>query len=82
MVLKRASIRAGQLLRFCVTFIRPGLEYAAPVCHPGFKQHLSDQAESVQRLSLRSIYRNLSYRQALEATGLPELLDRRLRQCL
>ena len=57
--MKRAGVHADLLLRFYVTFIRPMVEYATPVWHPGLTQHLSDQLESAAPVSalhpLRSI---------------------------
>ena len=81
-VLKRSGVSLPHLLRFYTTFIRPTLEYAAPVWHPGLTQQLSEQLEGVQRRALHSILPDKSYRQALESTGLPKLCDRRKDLCL
>ena len=61
-VLRRSGVTPSHLISFYITFIRPTLEYAAPVWHPGLPQHLSNQLETAQRLCLRSIYPDLSYR--------------------
>ena len=81
-VLRRAGVMPAHLVRFYIRFIRPILEYAAPVWHPGLTQRQSHQLETVQRLALRSIYRALPYRLALLTTGLPRLADRRRRRQL
>ena len=80
-VLRRAGLSPAHLLRFYITFVRPILEYAAPVWHPGLTQCQSQQLETVQRLALRSIYPDLSYSLALQTTGLPRLADRRTLLC-
>ena len=80
-VLRRASAMPAHLVRFYVTFIRPILEYATPVWHPGLMQRQSHQLDTVQRLALRSIYPALPYRLALLTTGLPRLADRRRQLC-
>ena len=80
-VLRRAGVMPAHLVHFYITFIRPILEYAAPVWHPGLTQRQSHQLETVQRLALRSIYPALPYRLALLTTGLPRLADRRRQLC-
>ena len=80
-VLRRAGVMPVHLVHFYITFIRPILEYAAPVWHPGLTQRQSHQLETVQRLALRSIYPALPYRLALLTTGLPRLADRRRQLC-
>jgi hypothetical protein len=81
-VLKRAGVGVEHLLKFYTTYVRPTLDYAAPVWHPGISAQLSDRLESVQRSSLRTIFPDLSYNRALAATGLPTLHDRRDALCL
>ena len=80
-VLRRAGVMPAHLVRFNITFIRPILEYAAPVWHPGLTQRQSHQLETVQRLALRTIYPALRYRLALLTTGLPRLADRPRQLC-
>ena len=80
-VLRRAGVMPAHLVRFNIRFIRPILEYAAPVWHPGLTQRQSHQLETAQCLALHSIYPALSYRLALLTTGLPRLADRRRQLC-
>ena len=81
-VLQRAGVKPEHLTKFFTTFIRPALEYAAPVWHSSLTQRLSDNLEAVQRSSLRVVFPDLSYRKALIATDLPTLASRRQELCL
>ena len=72
-VQRRAGTSLEQLVKFYTTFIRPGLEYAAPVWHPGLSQQLSDIIERVRSSSLHIVYPDLSCGRALEETRLPTL---------
>ena len=81
LVLKRAGISAPDLIKFYTTFVRPTLEYAAPVWHASISYALSDKLEGVQRSSLKTIYPDLSYRLACQRTGLATLRDRRVSLC-
>ena len=80
-VLRRAGVTSEHLIKFYTTFIRPTLEYAAPVWHSSLPLKLSDSLEAVQRTSLRVIFPDMSYSQALETTGLPMLSTRREQLC-
>ena len=71
-----------QLVKFYITFICPGPEYAIPVWHPGITQTLSSNIERVQRSSLRIIHPELSYERALAESDLPTLHARREHLCL
>ena len=79
--LKRAGTTREQLVKFYITFIRPGLEYATPVWHPGITKTLSNNIERVQRTSTR-IHPELSYERALAETDLPTLHARLEHLCL
>ena len=48
-ILKRSGVQLGDLVRCYCTFVRPLLEYAAPVWHPGLTIQQSDVLEQVQR---------------------------------
>ena len=43
-------------LRIFLSFVRPTLECAYPVCHPGISNELSDRREAVQKRCLRIIF--------------------------
>ena len=48
-LLKRAGVQLRDLVRCYCTYIRPLLEYAAPVWHPGLTRHQADLLEQVYR---------------------------------
>ena len=73
LVLKRAGISAPDLVKFYTTYVRPTLEYAAPMGHASISDALSDKPEGVQRSSLMTIYPDLSYRLASQCTRLGTL---------
>jgi len=80
-VLRRAGVTTQHLITFYVTYIRPTLEYAAPVWHPGLSKDLAAQLERVQHLGLQAIFPLLSYQAALASSGLSRLDDRREKIC-
>ena len=81
MVLKRAGVSVPHLTGFYTTFVRPTVECAAPVWHPDITDKLSDKLEAVQRLSLRTIFPDLTYTAARQRAGLPTLSERRVSLC-
>lgn len=81
LVLKRAGVGQEDLVKAYCTFIRPTLEYAVQVWHPGLSEDQSDLIERVQRQVLRTILPDCSYHTALRTTGLDTLRDRRIDLC-
>ena len=81
-MLKRAGVQLRDLVRCYCTYIRPLLEYAAPVWHPGLTRHQADLLEQVQRQCLRTLLPDTCYAHALRTTGLPTLQERRSTLCL
>ena len=77
-----AGTTTRHLLKFYITFSRPGLEYDAPMWHPGITQTLSDNIERVQRASRHIVFPELSYEQALNKTDLLALHARWRQLCL
>ena len=75
--LKRANVPTKELLTFYVTCIRPVTEYACPVYHNGLPKYLSDDLERLQKRALRIIYPFTTYPEALAASNLTTLYDRR-----
>ncbi len=75
--LKRANVPIKELLLFYVTCLRPITEYACQVFHNGLPLYLVDDLERLQKRALRTIYPSLTYREALTASKLPTLYDRR-----
>ena len=66
------------LLKLYLSFIRPHLEYAAPVLDPYCSSHV-DALERVQKFALRMCFKNwnLEYQQLLVASKLQSLAVRR-----
>ena len=79
--LKRAGATLSDLVKAYCTFVRPVLEYAAPVWHSSLSSHQSEQLERVQRQTLRIFLPEQSYRLSLQSTGLESLYDRRVHLC-
>ena len=61
---------------------RSVLEYALQVFHASLPGYLSDQVESIQKRSLRMVYPELSYREALADANFMSLLERREHLCM
>ena len=70
-ILKRSGVQFDDLVRCYCTFVRPLLEYAAPVWHPGLTIQQSDVLEQVQRQVLRVLLPDSSYSEAKPISGLP-----------
>jgi hypothetical protein len=79
--LRRSGMSESDLLLYYRTIIRPVLEYACPVWHPGLTKAQSDLIEALQRRALRMIFPALSYSEALTTTGLATLAGRREEIC-
>ncbi|KAI8493073.1 hypothetical protein Bbelb_290770 [Branchiostoma belcheri] len=77
--LKHFHLTTDDLLTVYTSYIRPILEYAAPVCHSGLPNKLNDRIEEVQRRALRVILgaEYTSYAAACSHLGLPTLSSRR-----
>ena len=81
-ILKRSGVQLGDLVRCYCTFVRPLLEYAAPVWHPGLTIQKSDVLEQVQRQVLRVLLPDSSYSEVRHISGLPTLSERRTKLCV
>ena len=79
--LKRSGMKEPDLLIYYKAIVRPVMEYACPVWHPGLTNAQSDTIEATQKRALRIILPSLSYREALNASGLETLHQRRDDQC-
>ena len=75
--LKRAGVSVKDLILIYFTTIRPVLEYACPVWHPGLNAKLSSQLENIQKRIFKIILPTHTYTKALEHSGAPTLKDRR-----
>ncbi|KAI8494998.1 hypothetical protein Bbelb_269840 [Branchiostoma belcheri] len=82
--LKHFNLPTGDLVTIYTSFVRPVLEYCAPVWHPGLTCAQSDKLEAVQRRAVRTILgrRFTSYEQGRTDLNLPLLSDRRQKLCL
>ena len=77
--LKYFRVPADDLVTVYTCYIRPILEYASPVWHPGLTTKLSSRIEGVQRRALRVILgvHYTSYANACARLNLPTLGSRR-----
>ena len=77
--LKNSAIPPDDLTSIFTIYIRPTLEYAAPVWHSGLTGVQSKAIERVQRRAVRIILGRdfTSYRDACSRLGLPSLSSRR-----
>ena len=76
-LLKRSRADVKTLTTVYITVIRPTLEYGYEVRHFNIPDFLSVDIERVQKRALRIIMPSLSYRDALNSTGITTLKDRR-----
>ena len=74
---RSCGMQESDLLVYFKAIVRPVLEYACPVWHPGLTKAQSDLIEGQQRRALRIIHPTLSYREALAISGLQTLAARR-----
>ena len=77
--LKHFHIGIEDLVIVYTTYVRPIIEYAAPVWHPGLTTSLSNKLERIQRRAVRTILgaNYTSYAEACSQLGLPSLHQRR-----
>ena len=77
-IMKKYRPPRKQLVQIYTTYIRPLLEYCAPVFHAGLTASQANQLERVQKRALKLIGGfDGSYRQLLEDLQLESLVDRR-----
>ena len=68
------------VMMYCVK-IRPVLEYACQVWHPGLKDYLTHDIERIQKRALWVIFPQKSYEDALKQSNLITLSARREKLC-
>ena len=78
--LKGADIDCISLIQFCAC-IRSVLEYACQSFHSSLPAYLSDQLERIQKRSLRVIFPDLGYSEALTKSSMSTFQDRRELLC-
>ena len=76
---KKFSFSIRSLVTLFLWFMRTGLEYAAPVWHPGLTQQQHQRLERIQKRCCRIILgaEYVSYADALQRLNLSTLFDRR-----
>ncbi|XP_078614432.1 uncharacterized protein LOC144883712 [Branchiostoma floridae x Branchiostoma japonicum] len=81
--LKHFNLPTQDLVTIFTSFVRPVLEYCAPVWHPGLTCAQSDRLEAVQRRAVRTILGRhfTNYEQARKNLNIPLLSDRRRDLC-
>jgi hypothetical protein len=80
-MLRRARVSAKDIFQIFCSKIRPVLEYASPVWHPGLTQEQSDDIENIQVRACKIAFPMLAYEAALNECDEPTLKDRRFTQC-
>ena len=82
-VMRRFNPPQEHLLKVYLTYIRPLLEYCAPVIHAGLTAKQAQQIERVQKRALHIIAGyDLTYQDLLQQFGIDNLADRRQQMCL
>ena len=83
-LLNKYSVPPSHSLRLYTSFVRPHLEYACPVWHPGISREESDKIESIQKRALRIIFKEgkVPYSLLLKKASLETLERRRSSLCL
>ena len=80
--LVRIGVSAHEIIEVYCSLIRSIVEYASTVWHAGLTKAQSDAVENVQKRSLKIVYSELCYRDALQVAGLELLSTRRELACL
>ena len=80
--LKYAGTKTEDLVQIYKLFIRSSCEYSSVVFHGSLGRKNTEAIEKIQSTSLRVIYPNLSYSEALVASGLETMAQRRENRCL
>ncbi|KAI8516302.1 hypothetical protein Bbelb_048830 [Branchiostoma belcheri] len=81
--LKHFNLPVNDLLQVYKSYVRPVVEYCAPVWHPGLTSSQSARLERIQKRALRTILKDqyVDYNSALHTTDLQSLSSRRTDLC-
>ena len=79
--LRRTKMTPKDMVNVYTSLIRPIIEYAAQLWHPGLTSAQIDLLESIQQRALSIAYPTASYEEALQASGLDTLSQRRDELC-
>ena len=77
--LVKSGVCPSDVIKIYCSIIRSVLEYSCQVWHPGLTSQQSKDIEMIQKRCLRIIFPNMSYNDALTASGLERLSERRER---
>ena len=80
-LLRRAGLAPKDLVQFYKSIIRPLLEYSCEVWNCGLTVGQCSQIEAIQKRSLKIVYPELAYEEAINIADLETLATRRDRQC-
>ena len=80
-MLRRAKVAPRDIIKIYCSKIRPVLEYATAVWHPGLTSELNDLIEHVQERALRIASPYSSYEDACKIFNIPTLFERRKSIC-
>ena len=81
-VLKRCGIGANCLIQVFFACIHSIPEYASQLKNYGATDYLKEEVERIQKRALRIIYPDLSYREAMNRTGIHTLCQRKKDMCV
>ena len=79
--LKRAKVPPKDIVASFISVVRPILEYACQVWHPGLTIEQHDLLENIQARALKIAYPTHEYSQALKESDIPTLKARRTDLC-
>ena len=79
--LKRAKVSPSDIVATYLAIVRPVLEYACQVWHPGLMQEQRVSIEKSQERALRIAFPGLSYEHAHDTCNVPTLEHRRTDLC-
>ena len=74
---KHAEMSTSDKIDLYKSLVRPIVEYACPVWHPGLPKYLEHSLEAIQRRALRSAFPEMAYKDALSVANLPTLVEHR-----
>jgi hypothetical protein len=79
--LKRAKMSPMDIVATFLSIVRPILEYACQVWHPGLTVDQHDSLEKIQERALKIAMPSLEYPEALQTCNIPTLKSRRMELC-
>ncbi len=80
-MLTKAGLSEQDIREVYCANIRPIMEYACEVWHPGLTKEQSDSLESIQKRVLKIVHKDTNYEEALNLAKLPKLSEHREHMC-